>query len=205
MADEFENAPWFRFNGYQSGHWREESARWIREVPPSVEWERTPHFPHVNLEFCCEAHEDFINHCPFDAADVTRAAWLSVLASPPAGLTYGAHGIWSWESEPAHHMNHPNAGLAPTWTDASNLSGSTCMKHLEGILQRIPWWRLIPWPRMGTTARTDAGDIALVYLIDGVPLRIDGMGAQYFDPATGQRRLTGPATACFRSPGTNND
>jgi hypothetical protein len=192
VAEEFANEPWFRFNGYQSGHWREESERWIREGPPTRDWARTPRLPHINLEFCYEGHEDFIHHRRFDAADVRRAAWASVLATPPAGLSYGAHGIWSWESEPAHPMNHPTTGVAPAWTDALALPGSTCMRHLKELLARVPWWRLRPWPELGTAARTVAGDCAVVYLAEGGSVSIEGLRARCFDPATGAPANDGP-------------
>jgi hypothetical protein len=190
IADEFADEPWFRFNGYQSGHWREESEQWLREGPP-CDWQRTPHLPHVNLEFCYEAHEDFIHRRPFDAADIRRAAWTSVLAAPPAGVTYGCQGVWSWESQPVRPMNHANTGIARPWREAMHFPGSTGMKHLKDLLAGVEWWRLKPWPEFAPAARSEAGDFAIAYLEGGGAFCPAGMEARYFDPATGNPAAEG--------------
>ncbi|MCX6629632.1 MAG: DUF4038 domain-containing protein [Candidatus Solibacter sp.] len=198
VAEEFSGEPWFRFNGYQSGHWREDSERWITHGPPAKGWQAVRRLPHVNLEFCYEAHEDFIHHRRFDMHDIRRRAWWSVLAAPPAGLSYGCHGIWSWEAEPAHPMNHPNTGVAPVWRDALDLPGSKCMQHLREILARVEWWRLAPCEELVSAdaarghiaaAKSANGDVAVVYLAEGGAVRLhqaEGLAARCFDPATGR-------------------
>ncbi|MBC8932636.1 DUF4038 domain-containing protein, partial [Escherichia coli] len=35
----------------------------------------------------------------FSREDVRKAAWQSVLSGAIAGISYGAHGIWSWHEE----------------------------------------------------------------------------------------------------------
>jgi hypothetical protein len=98
-APEFRNEPWFSFNGYQSGHWNDDdNFRWINEGPPSKDWRTEPPCPHVNLEPCYEAHHSMADGRVINALDVRRACYWNLLAAPPAGITYGAHGVWSWES-----------------------------------------------------------------------------------------------------------
>ena len=176
VASEFAGEPWFRFNGYQSGHWREPSIEWITKGEPSLCWNAVRPMAHVDLEICYEAHEDFGERRPFSAADVRRAAWSTLLAAPPAGFTYGAHGIWSWEAERNEPMNHPNTGPAPVWRDALDLPGADSMMHLRDIVESISWHRLRPWPEPGVPAAISAErDLALVYLPDGrdIPAHLD--------------------------------
>ncbi|MBV8906723.1 MAG: DUF4038 domain-containing protein, partial [Acidobacteriia bacterium] len=121
VADEFADEPWFRFNGYQSAHWRAKSMHWITQGEPSYPRRKDAAMPHVDLEICYEAHEDFDLKLPFSAADVRRAAWSTLLTGSPAGFTYGAHGVWSWEEQRNPPMNHPRTGLALPWREAMGL------------------------------------------------------------------------------------
>jgi len=200
VAGEFDGEPWFHFNGYQSGHWREESETWITQGPPSSDWKSGKPRPHINLEFCYESHEDFVFHRPFDARDVRRAAWKSLLAGPPCGLTYGCHGVWNWDEEATRPMNHPNTGIARPWREAIHLPGSDSMRSLKAVIAPIEWWRLRPCSdlvldgleRAIPAARSEAADLALLYLPEGgsVPLRMDllrpGLVPRSVDPATGE-------------------
>ena len=204
-APEFRMAPWFHFNGYQSGHWNDDdNFRWINEGPPSNDWRTEPLCPHLNLEPCYEGHRAMATGRVMDASDVRHAAYWSLLASPPAGITYGAHGIWSWESTPALPMSHPNTGIAPAWRDALHFPGSASMARLKAIFASIDWHRLMPCPELVehqpgreqpalfiAAARSVAGDLAMVYLPHGgsAQLRTEllrpEMQVRCFDPANG--------------------
>jgi hypothetical protein len=204
VADDFVNEPWFRFNGYQSAHWRAKSMYWITQGEPSYPRGNGAVMPHLDLEICYEAHEEFDSKIPFSAADVRRAAWSTLLTGPPAGLTYGAHGVWSWEEQRNPPMNHPRTGMAPPWREAIDLPGSTSMRHLRELVELIEWWRLRPCREMVidqpgladpnrfiSAARSEEGDLALVYLPEGGEpvLRLEllppGLPRRVFDPATG--------------------
>jgi hypothetical protein len=198
IEDEFRNESWFGFHGYQSGHWRgAEAARWITHGPASQNWHRTPALPHINLEFCYEGHKDFDTQQPFDSFDIRRDAYGSLLAAPPAGLTYGCHGVWSWESEPALPMSHPKTGLALPWWQAMTFPGSDSMKILRSILESIEWWRLRPAPELlladdgASAAISPERDLALVYSpSEKAPaikedMLVPGIKRHDIDPATG--------------------
>ena len=204
-APEFRAEPWFHFNGYQSGHWNDdENFRWINEGPPSMDWRTEPRCPHINLEPCYEGHRAMATGRVMDAADVRRAAYWSLLASPPAGVSYGAHGVWSWESTPELPMSHPNTGIAPAWRDALHLPGSACMGRLKAIFASIDWPRLEPCPELMehqpgreqaalfiAAARSAAGDLAMLYLPQGGVAQLrsrllrTGMRVRCFDPSSG--------------------
>lgn len=66
------------------------------------------------------------------------------MSSPPAGLTYGAHGIWSWETTPKVPLNHERTGVARPWREAMALAGSTHMKRLADFFAPLRWWDLRP-------------------------------------------------------------
>jgi len=48
-------------------------------------------------------------------ADVRRAVYYSVLGAPPAGVTYGAHGIWYWSRKAEVPLDHSGTGVALPW------------------------------------------------------------------------------------------
>jgi hypothetical protein len=185
-APEFRTELWFHFNGYQSGHWNDDdNFRWINEGPPSADWRTEPRCPHINLEPCYEGHRAMATGRVMDAGDVRRAAYWSLLASPPAGITYGAHGIWSWESTPGLPMSHPNTGIAPAWRDALHLPGSACMGRLKATFASINWPGLEPCPELVenqpgkehpalfiAAARSAAGDLAMLYMPRGGTVRL---------------------------------
>lgn len=205
VAPEYRSEPWFRFNGYQSGHWNDDdNLRWINEGPPSQDWRTEPRCPHVNLEPCYEAHRSMATGRVIDAHDVRRACYWSLLAAPPAGVTYGAHGIWSWESTAELPMSHPGTGVAPPWFEAMHLPGSDSMAHLKAIFGSIDWWRLNPCPELLeaqpgherpahfiSAARADERDLAMIYLPEGGEARLmldrvrAGLAADCYDPASG--------------------
>lgn len=205
VADEFRNEPWFSFIGYQSSHSsNERTLRWITGGPPSQDWRTEPHYPIINMEPNYEAHNDHARQRPFDAHAVRRAAYWSLLVSPPAGITYGGHGIWSWELKPEVPMNHRGVGMAAPWYEAMKLPGATHMKYLRNLFASFEWWRLRPAQdllveqpglkaphQFVAVAKLEDGDWALAYLPVGgsVTLRTDWIGrpalARWFNPRTG--------------------
>lgn len=211
VADEFRDESWFSFNGYQSGHGDSgEDFRWLTEGPPSLDWKKEPRHPVINLEPNYEAHNGYRSKKPFDAHAVRRAAYWSLLVSPPAGVTYGAHGVWSWELKSRVPMSHPHTGVAAPWYEAMKLPGSDGMKHLKNLFSSLEWWRLMPDPelvleqpgkdspeRFIAAARSETGDLAVVYIPEGgrVTLKADRLklpaNAEWFDPATGVRSSAG--------------
>ena len=198
LEDQFRDEPWFRFHGYQSGHWRGTDAmRWLRRGPAFENRSRTPALPQVNLEFCYEAHEDFETHQAFGALDIRQHAYASLLSAAPAGITYGAHGVWSWEEEPGLPMSHPKTGFAPSWREAIHLPGSASMKQLFQIFAPVEWWRLRPAPELlgdneeASAAMSEERDLAMVYSPSGKrpailrELLLPGLLERELDPATG--------------------
>ena len=221
---EFRGEPWFGFIGYQSGHGdSDKSLEWLIFGPPAADWNTEPHHPIINLEPNYEGHVAYQSKKPITPHMVRRAAWWSLLVSPPAGVTYGGHGIWSWQREAGLPPAHPNTGIAPPWHEAVKMPGATAMKHLKDFFASVEWWRLRPAPEMLTdqpgasdpkkfvaAARADDGSFAVAYLPVGgaVSLRLDSLkspaAARWFNPADGKWSDARPAPgtpAKFTAPG----
>ena len=220
VAAEFRDESWFAFNSYQSGHWNDDdNFRWINEGPPSQDWQTAPVCPHINQEPCYEGHRPMAPGAApgllMDDHDIRRACYWSLLTAPAAGVTYGAHGVWSWESRPEFPLSHPNTGIARPWREAMEFPGARSIAHLAAIFHEIEWWRLRPAPRLLVAqpgfetpalfvgaAASDERDLAVVYLPEGGSVELcaaelrAGLTAECIDPATGAQLWSRPLTDC---------
>ena len=207
--DEFKDEKWLTAFGYQSGHGDDaETLRWIHSGPPATDWEDFSAGPIINLEPPYEDHVSYHSKQRHSAYSVRRATYWSLLNAPTAGVSYGAHGVWSWESEPRVPQNHERSGVAKPWPEAADLPGSTHLKHMAELLGSLPWWRLRPAPnvpagqpgvddprRFVSVSVSEERDLVLAYLPVGgrvafkatPPVR-DVATAEWFDPRTGERQ-----------------
>jgi len=139
---------WLDVIGYQSSHSNQEHVvNWINHGPPSRDWNKLPARPIINMEPNYE--EIFFR---IAARDVRNACYWSLLATPPAGITYGANGIWPWLQEGNEIQNHPSLlkeGKKYTpWYDSINLPGSLQVGYLAAFFRKLEWWRLRPAPEL---------------------------------------------------------
>jgi hypothetical protein len=215
--EEFRGEKWFGFIGYQSGHGDDaRTLRWIHSGPASQSWTKTPAKPTLNIEPPYEAHLAYQSKQPHSAYNVRRACYWSLFATPTAGLTYGGHGIWSWQTQPGLPREHPNTGIAQPWSLAKDLPGSQQMKHLAELFTSFEWWKLRPAPELVTeqpgrddpakfvaAGRTEDGNTALLYLPVGGEVRVRPDGrrtAEWFDPRSGKRTAATGEDGRFRAP-----
>ncbi|MEJ2705391.1 MAG: DUF4038 domain-containing protein [Sedimentisphaerales bacterium] len=205
IGKEFRNEPWFSFIGYQSGHGDDDGTfRWLNQGPPSTEWNNQPILPVINTEPNYEAHNGYTYRKVHNDHSVRRAAYWSLLVSPPAGITYGGQGIWGWHAKVQAPADHLSTGLGSPWYIAKDLPGALSMKYLHDFFKSIEWWRLVPVPDVLTAqpgkkdpskfiaaAKSHAGDLLVVYLPEGgsVTLNTDslqnGLIARWYHPRTG--------------------
>jgi len=206
VAPEFEEEPWFGFVSYQSGHGDAQSDfRWLTSGPASKGWDRPRVHPIINLEPNYEGHLSYQGRKPFDAHAVRRAAYWSLLITPVAGVAYGAHGVWSWESTSAVPMNHEITGVAPAWSAALKFPGSTDMKYLKDFFDSLHWWTLRPAPELlmeqpgakdaaqfVAAAESETEDWAVLYFPVGQKVQLNARKlakpavVRWFNPSTGQ-------------------
>ena len=215
VADEFRGEPWFSFNSYQSGHGGNEKAwRWLTEGPPADDWKKEPHLPSINLEPNYEAHNSFPTLRPFDAHDVRRAAYWSLLAKPACRCHLWRARNLELELTPNVPMNHPNTGQARPWYQAIGLPGSTSMKHLATLFGSLQWWTLRPAAdllveqpgrtdplRFVAVAQAESKAWALIYTPTGGAIGVktgainEAGRARWFNPRMGEWQDAGPVSA----------
>ncbi|MBW1639737.1 DUF4038 domain-containing protein [Microbacterium resistens] len=100
--------------------------------------DREPRKPVVNGEVNYEGIADT------SYADIQRFLFWSQLLAGAAGFTYGAHGVWAFNTDrfPGQH-----SGLAPHWKDAAQFSGAAQIGVGRKVLDRYPWATAKPAPR----------------------------------------------------------
>lgn len=204
IGEAYRKEPWFDLIAYQSGHGdSEEALRWLVDGPPAQNWKREPVLPIINQEPNYEHHLSYHGRKPFDAADVRRALFWSLLISPTAGVTYGHHSIWPWMEEEGIPLDHERSGRTPPWHQGLESEGAASVRHLRDFFDTIEWWRLQPAPELlaeqpGETdvlrtvvvARTESGTL-VAYTPAGDPIRLDGKSvhvtrARWYDPRMGK-------------------
>jgi hypothetical protein len=206
-ADAFSGEEWWDYNGYQSGHNRTRGMERITQGEPTEFWKQDARKrPVMNLEPSYEAHRNRAKGAGdvFTAIDVRRTAWLSLLNAPPAGLTYGVHGIWGWHPRALEPMTHPGTGVGPAWYDAMELPGSQQLKYMAEFMTSIPWTELRPAQDLLTSqpgasdllkwvgvARAASGPI-VAYTAAGQPIALSADAVRgktdpaWFSPRTGE-------------------
>lgn len=109
----------------------------------------TPPRPVINLEPPYEDHRAYQSRQPHSAYTVRRAVYWSLLTAPTAGVTYGGHGIWSWQTVAGQEpRDHGGSGVARTWRQALELPGAAQMTHLVDLVTSLRWWQLRPAERL---------------------------------------------------------
>jgi hypothetical protein len=211
----FAKESWLDIFGYQSGHADDErTAMFLADGKMARQWPKLAK-PIINLEPCYEGIHDWARVGVISNSQVRRAIYASLLNTPTAGVSYGAHGVWSWETQAVEPLNHPGVGVAMPWRQAMDLPGSRDVKRLRELFKSLPWWELGPadelvmmqgWKRdkrhnrlwntryRAHCAATGKGELLLLYLPFGgcVQLNFDATVAEWFDPRTGDRRAAMP-------------
>jgi len=206
--ESFRDENWLDFIIYQSGHGDDANTlRWIHSGPPHQHWQDPPPRPFINIEPPYEGHLGYQSRKPHTDYVTRRAIYWSLLNAPTAGVTYGAHGVWSWHTAVGQPpTDHPTTGVAKTWREALPFPGSTQMKYLEEFFTSLAWWTLRPDDgllaeqpgredpaRYISASRSESGDLAVIYLPVGGEVGIvekilkKGLLAVWFDPRTGKR------------------
>ena len=204
---EFKAESWLGIVGYQSGHGdNDEHLRWLTDGPPATDWKLDSRRPFLNLEPAYEGLLGYQTRKPISAAQTRKALYWSLLDSPTAGVSYGAHGVWGWDDGTKPPAGHPSAGVPPAWQKALVAPCAEQMTNLTTFFKSIDWWRLRPLreavvnnpgaqnPRRHiAAARTDKKDLTLVYVPEDrtVEIRMDALPPspeiRWFNPRTGER------------------
>ncbi len=192
---------------YQSGHGNNAAKwRWNATQGPATGWKLEPPRPVIDSEPNYEGHVDYHTKGVIGDEQVRRAAYYSLLAAPPAGITYGAHGIWAWARKREVPLDHPRSGEALPWWECLDYPGSRQMQVLKETFDSLAWWKLRPdrsllaedaadpeYRKYAMPARAADGSFALIYL-PGNPagqLNLTGfrraVKGTWIDPRNGRR------------------
>ncbi len=136
----FAQEDWYDLMGYQSSHSNEEgTVSWINKGPMTEMWSKLKPMPYINLE----PNYEEIGFRITDK-DVRNASYWSIFATPVAGITYGANGIWPWLQPGERILNHSDSGGVTGWRESIEFPGSIQMGYLAGFVKQFEWWDLFP-------------------------------------------------------------
>lgn len=131
---------WYNLMSYQSSHNNgERVVNWINKGPMAEMWSKLKPMPYINMEPNYEEIGFRIT-----AKDVRNASYWSLFATPIAGITYGANGIWPWLAEGEKILNHNDKGGVTGWRKSLDFPGSIQMSYLAQLFQKLEWWKLYP-------------------------------------------------------------
>lgn len=140
VGDIYDQENWYNLMGYQSSHNNgERVVNWINKGPMAEMWSKLKPMPYINMEPNYEEIGFRIT-----AKDVRNASYWSIFATPIAGVTYGANGIWPWLAEGEKILNHNDKGGVTGWRKSIDFPGSIQMGYLAGFIQKFEWWNLYP-------------------------------------------------------------
>lgn len=204
IGDVYADAEWLDIVGYQSSHSQQKpTVDWINQGPMAARWDKLPPRPIINLEPIYEQiREDGT------AADVRRACYWSVFATPPAGISYGANGVWPWLREGEKILNHRDAPWTSPWDASLDLPAAFQIGYLSNFVKRFQWWLLRPlhdellleqpgeerFDHWVSILGTEQRDLLLIYLPHKLSVelrnpRLREYQVRYFDPI--QNQFTG--------------
>ncbi len=208
---EYLNESWVDFFLYQTGHGSNAAKwRWNATQGPAAGWKLAPARPVIDGEPNYEAHLDYQERKLVTDFQVRRAVYYSLLAAPPAGVTYGAHGVWYWSRKAEVPLDHPRSGVAQPWFECLNYPGARQMKILREVFESVEWWKLRPDRSLLSEdpedpefrsyimpARSEDGRLALIYLPANPSVKLNlskftrVVTGAWIDPRTGQRTRAG--------------
>jgi hypothetical protein len=202
IGDAYANEHWLDIVGYQSSHSNQEgTVNWVNKGPMAAQWDKLPPRPIINME---PNYEEI--RFEITARDVRNASYWSLFATPIAGITYGANGIWPWIREGERILNHGSPDDQPpsTWRESIDFPGSLQIGYLSDFIQQFEWWKLKPatevlaeqpgdqmYNHFISVVKTDDDTLILAYVPGKStlklynPQKINYTG-RWFNPATNQ-------------------
>lgn len=168
------------FYMFQSGHNSEFQAMSYQLA--EAFYAKEPKRPLLNSEPCYEmmGYSRRV-YGRFSREDVRKVAWQSVLSGAHSGLTYGAHGIWSWHNgQLAFDSSVGEAFESPyDWHDALHFKGAWDYAYIRELVESYHWFDLEPAQQL---LKNDTNEIRvaqnesylLVYIPSNIKLKLTG-------------------------------
>ncbi|MGT2906287.1 apiosidase-like domain-containing protein [Streptococcus dentiloxodontae] len=168
------------FYMYQSGHNSEFQTMTYKLA--ETFYNMTPKRPLLNSEPCYEmmGYSRRV-YGRFSREDVRKAAWQSVLSGAGSGVTYGAHGIWSWHNgQLAFDSSVGEAFESPyDWHDALHFKGAWDYAFLKDFIERNDLFDLEPTQYLLENDTEDIRvsknkDVILIYIPSNINIKLSG-------------------------------
>lgn len=141
LPPEILNSPALDFYMFQSGH----------SLPQDTPYKLARRFstkavkrPSVNGEPCYEGHGYGHTYGRFDAFEVRRAIWQSLLSGAKAGVTYGAHGIWSWHRPGTPFGAAAFSSLPYPWSTSLRFPGAWDAGYAKWVFETFALFDIEP-------------------------------------------------------------
>lgn len=141
IGDLYAGESWYSLMGYQSSHnYTQRVVDFINRNEVANNWARIRPLPTINME---PLYENIHDHQTPE--NVRNAIWWSLFATPVAGITYGANGIWPWvEEDGGPILNHRTAPWTVSWKNSLKLPVGREMEYLYEFVNQFDWWELQP-------------------------------------------------------------
>lgn len=122
LPEVFVDSPSLDFYMFQSGHSIENqnlSYKLAQEF-----YKKRVKRPIINGEPCYEGHGYGNRYGRYSAFDVRKAVWQSLLSGAKAGVSYGAHGVWSWHKKGKKFKSGAFSSMPYEWQTALRFPGA---------------------------------------------------------------------------------
>lgn len=83
-----------------------------------------------------------------DRGFIRKTGWYSILSGGNAGITYGAHGLWSWHREGEEFFPEAAWHMPADWKAAIKFEGSDDYARMKNFFEKQTWWELEPAPQI---------------------------------------------------------
>jgi hypothetical protein len=197
--DEFRNEDWVDAFGFGLGqNINNDSLEWLVSGPLARESRAQPARPIINVLPPMENGLTTQDRGRIAANDIRRIAWTSLLHVPPAGVSYGAQDVATWNTAKPEKL--------PLWQLSLFLPGAKQMTVMAESVNTMAWWKLQPAPRSLATqpgrnsprrhiaaAESATKDLNITYVPEDRTLEINlealppSPVIQWLNPRTGQK------------------
>jgi hypothetical protein len=226
VADEFRNETWVDAFGFATTQvTNEDELQWLLTGPLTLERRKLPARPLIALSPPAEVTAKSESVPGLDADQVRHLLWWSLLVTTPAGVSYRADDVATWNP---HMEKLPNGDKTPpAWKQALSLPGAKNLAPLSEAFNSIAFDRLRPFSlavvnqagrrsplRYIAAEGTEARDLTVLYVPQERTVEV-ALGAiprmpttTWFNPRTGQSRPAigtfGPNACQFAAPGAGD-
>lgn len=226
VVDEFRTETWVDAFGFSTAQvTNEDELQWLLNGPLTLERRKVPTRPLIALSPPAEVTAQTKSGQGLDADQVRHLLWWSLLVTTPAGVSYRADDVATWN--PVTEKLPKGEKSPPAWKQALALPGAKSVAPLSEAFNSIPFDRLLPYSlavvnqagrrsplRFIAAEGTEARDLTVLYVPQERTVEV-ALGAiprkpttTWFNTRTGQIRpaigTVGPGAWQFAAPGAGD-